>query len=144
VHINEQLPTPPDEPLTLITVSSSRKQDPAQANPNWPSTGRWPTPQSETSSISQSPPPPDEADSELPSFSESQFDEVLQDSLDPLVLSSNRFDFGRVSPTSSNEVEIDSDDEPSANVMIESDSTRASPREEMLKDAQDGMDTWDT
>jgi ubiquitin carboxyl-terminal hydrolase 4/11/15 len=144
VHINEQLPTPPDEPLTLITVSSSRKQDPSQANHNWPSTGRWPTPQSESSSISTSPPPLDEADSELPSFSESQFDEVLQDSLDPLVLSSNRFDFGRVSPTSSNEVEVDSDDEPSARV-IESDSRRASPREEMPKEeAQDGTDTWNT
>jgi hypothetical protein len=143
VHINEQLPTPPDEPLTLITVSSSRKQDPSQPSHNWPSTGRWPTPQSESSSISQSPPPQDEADSELPPFSESQFDEVLQDSLDPLVLSSNRFNFGRVSPTSSNEVEVDSDDERSAHI-VESDSTRESPREEMLKDAQDGMDTWDT
>jgi ubiquitin carboxyl-terminal hydrolase 4/11 len=85
----------------------------------------------------------DEADSELPSFSESQFDEVLQDSLDPLVLSSNRFDFGRVSPTSSNEVEIDSDDEPSAHV-IETDSTRASPREEALNEVQDGTDPWNT
>jgi hypothetical protein len=85
----------------------------------------------------------DDTESELPSFSESQFDEVLQGSLDPLVLSSNRFDLGRVSPTSSNEVEIDSDDGRSAQV-IESDSAGASPREEMLKDAQDGTDTWNT
>jgi hypothetical protein len=78
----------------------------------------------------------------LPSFSDSQFDEVLQDSLDPLVLSSNRFDFGRASPTSSNEVEIDSDDEPSGHV--ETDSRRASPREETLGETQEGMDTWNT
>jgi len=143
VHINEQLPTPPDEPLTLITVSSSRKQDPSRVNHNWPTAGRWPTPQSESSSISTSPPPMDDTESELPSFSESQFDEVLQGSLDPLVLSSNRFDLGRVSPTSSNEVEIDSDDGRSAQV-IESDSAGASPREEMPKDTQDGTDTWNT
>jgi len=142
VHINEQLPTPPDEPLVSVTVSSSRKQDLSQPNHNWPSTGRWPTPQSESSSISTSPPPLDEADGELPSFSDSQFDEVLQGSLDPLVLSSNRFDFGRTSPTSSNEVEIDSDDEPSGHV--ETDSRRASPREEMLGETQEGMDTWNT
>lgn len=139
VHVNEQLPTPPDEPLTLITVSSSRKKEPPQASHNWPSTGRWPTPQSESSSISTSPPPLDEADSELPSFSESQFDDTLQDSLDPLMLSSNRFD---MSPTSSNEAEIDSDDEPNAHV-IESDSSRASPRQ-MLKGTQDGTGAWNT
>ncbi len=143
VHINEQLPTPPDEPLTMITVSSSRKQEPSQASHNWPSTGRWPTPQSESSSISTSPPPPDEADSELPSFSDSHFDDALQDSLDPLVLSSNRFDIRAVSPTSSNEVEIDSDDEPNAHA-IESDSRRASPRVEMLKETQDGTEAWNT
>ncbi|KAI9511390.1 hypothetical protein F5148DRAFT_1171203 [Russula earlei] len=143
VHINEQLPTPPDEPLTLVTVSSSpKKTEPSQANHNWPSTGRWPTPQSESSSISTSPPPLDEPDSELPSFAESQFDEVLQESLDPLVLSSRQFDYGRGSPTSSNEVEVDSDDERSGHV--EADSTQASPREEMLRDAQDGTDLWNT
>lgn len=142
VHVNEQLPTPPDEPLTMITVSSSRKKEPSQANHNWPSTGRWPTPQSESSSISTSPPPLDEADSELPSFSESQFDDTLQDSLDPLMLSSNRFDIRAVSPTSSNEAEIDSDDEPNAHV-IEPDSRQASPRE-MLKERQDGTDAWNT
>jgi ubiquitin carboxyl-terminal hydrolase 4/11/15 len=142
VHVNEQLPTPPDEPLTMITVSSSRKKEPSQASHNWPSTGRRPTPQSESSSISTSPPPLDEADSELPSFSESHFDDTLQDSLDPLMLSSNRFDIRTVSPTSSNEVEIDSDDEPNANV-IEPDSRQASPRE-MLKETQDGTDAWNT
>jgi ubiquitin carboxyl-terminal hydrolase 4/11/15 len=142
VHINEQLPTPPDEPLALVTVSSSRKQDLNQANHNWSSTGRWPTPQSESSSISTSPPPMDEADSELPSFSDSQFDAVLEGSLDPLVLSSKQFDFGRTSPTSSNEVEIDPDDEPSGN--LETDSMQASPREEMLRDTQEVVDTWNT
>jgi ubiquitin carboxyl-terminal hydrolase 4/11/15 len=143
VHINEQLPTPPDEPLTLVTVSSSRKQELSQANNSWPNTGRWPTPQSESSSISTSPPPLDETDGELPSFSDSQFDEVLQGSLDPLVLSTNQFDLGRTtSPTSSNEVEIDSDDEPSGR-GVEADSGRASPREERLGETQDGMDTWD-
>lgn len=142
MHVNEQLPTPPDEPLTVITVSSSRKKEPSQAGHNWPSTGRWPTPQSESSSISTSPPPQDEADSELPSFSESNFDDTLQDSLDPLILSSNRFDIRTVSPTSSNEVEIDSDDEPNVHV-IESDSRQASPRE-MLKETEDGTDTWNT
>jgi hypothetical protein len=41
-------------------------------------------------------------------------------------------------------VEVESDDEPSARV-IESDSRRASPREEMPKEeAQDGTDTWNT
>ncbi|KAI0289608.1 hypothetical protein BC826DRAFT_914263 [Russula brevipes] len=143
-HVNEQLPTPPDEPLTLVTESSSRKQDPsqAQANRNWPSTGRWPTPQSESSSISTSPPPLDEPDGELPSFAESQYDEVLQDSLDPLVLSSNRYDLERASPTSSNEVQVDSDDERSG--RVESDSKEASPplREEMPGEAQGGTDTW--
>src|SRR5258708_4654529 len=146
VHVNEQLPTPPDEPLTMITVSSSsRKQEPSQVSQNhtWPSTGRWPTPQSSSSSISTSPPPLDEADSELPSFSESNFDDVLQDSLDPLVLSSNRFDIRAVSPTSSNEVEIDSDDEPNAQA-IESDSRRASLGDEMLKETQDRTDAWNT
>jgi ubiquitin carboxyl-terminal hydrolase 4/11/15 len=142
VHINEQLPTPPDEPLTLVTVSSSRKQDLNQANHNWSSSGRWPTPQSESSSISTSPPPLDEADSELPSFSDSQYDAVLEGSLDPLVLSSNQFDFGRTSPTSSNEVEIDPDDEPSGN--LETDSRQASPREEMLRGTQEVVDTWST
>jgi len=84
----------------------------------------------------------DEPDSELPSFSESQYDEVLQESLDPLVLSSRRFDIGRGSPTSSNEVEVDSDDERSGRVET-SDSRRASPREEMLRETEDGMDdTW--
>jgi ubiquitin carboxyl-terminal hydrolase 4/11/15 len=119
----------------MITVSSSRKKEPSQASHNWPSTGRWPTPQSESSSISTSPPPQDEADSELPSFSESNFDDSLQDSLDPLMLSSNRFD---MSPTSSNEAEIDSDDEPNAHV-IEPDSPR-----EILKETEDGTDTWNT
>jgi ubiquitin carboxyl-terminal hydrolase 4/11 len=142
VHVNEQLPTPPDEPLTMITVSSSRKKEPSQASHNWPSSGRWPTPQSESSSMSTSPPPLDEADTELPSFSESHFDDALQDSLDPLVLSSNRFDIRAPSPTSSNEVEIDSDDEPNAHA-IESDSSRASPRE-MPKETQDGTDAWNT
>lgn len=144
MHINEQLPTPPEEPLTLVTVSSSRKQDlSAQVRHNWPSTGRWPTPQSESSSISTSPPPLDEADSELPpSFTDSQFDEVLQGSLDPLVLSSNRYDYGRMSPTSSNEVEIDSDDERGG--LAEPDSRRASSREEMLRETQDGTDPWNT
>ncbi len=106
MHVNEQLPTPPDEPLTMITVSSSssRKQEP---------------------------------------FSESNFDDVLQDSLDPLVLSSNRFDIRAVSPTSSNEVEIDSDDEPNAQA-IESDSRRASLGVEMLKETQDRTDAWNT
>ena len=139
VHVNEQLPTPPDEPLTMITVSSSRKKEPSQASHNWPSTGRWPTPQSESSSISTSPPPLDEADNELPSFSESHFDDTLQDSLDPLMLSSNRFD---MSPTSSNEVEIDSDDERNAQV-IESDSSHMSPQE-MSKETQDETDAWNS
>ena len=145
MHINEQLPTPPDEPLTLVTVSSSRKQDLSpQVKPNWPSTGRWPTPQSESSSISTSPPPLDEADSELPSYIDSQFDEGLQASLDPLVLSSNRYDnFGRTtSPTSSNEVEVDSDDERGG--LAETDSRRASSREEMLGETQDSTDPWNT
>ncbi len=142
VIINEQLPTPPDEPVTLISISSTsgpaKKEPPQQASHSWTSTGRWPTPQSEASStISTSPPPLDEGDSELPSFADSQFDEVLQDSLDPLVLSTKRFDFGKASPTSSNEVEIDSDDELSE--RLEADSTRASPRA-----TQYGTDTWNT
>jgi ubiquitin carboxyl-terminal hydrolase 4/11/15 len=140
VSINEQLPTPPDEPITLVSVSVSgpAKKEPLQTSHNWTNTGRWPTPQSESSStISTSPPPLDEGDSELPSFADSQLDEVLQDSLDPLVLASKRFDFGKASPTSSNEVEIDSDDELSE--RLEADSTRASPRA-----TQYGMDTWNT
>jgi ubiquitin carboxyl-terminal hydrolase 4/11 len=142
VPINEQLPTPPEEPLA---VSSSRKQDLTltQTNHNWTSSGRWQTPQSESSSITTSPPPLDEADSELPpSFSDSQFDAVLEDSLEPLVLSSssNQYEFGRTSPTSSNEVEVDSDDEPSGN--LGTDSRQGSPVEEMLRDAQEGVDTW--
>jgi hypothetical protein len=134
VSINEQLPTPPDEPITLVSVSVS---GPAKKEPShsWTNTGRWPTPQSESSStISTSPPPLDEGDSELPSFADSQLDE---DSLDPLVLASKRFDLGKASPTSSNEVEIDSDDELSE--RLEVDSTRASPRA-----TQYGLGTWNT
>jgi hypothetical protein len=78
----------------------------------------------------------------LPSFSDSQFDAVLEGSLDPLVLT-NQFDFGgrTTSPTSSNEVEVDSDDERSGN--LETDSRHTSPLE-MLRDAQEGVDTWNT
>lgn len=130
VSINEQLPTPPDEPITLVTVTSGpAKKEPSH---NWTNTGRWPTPQSEASStISTSPPPLDEGESELPSFADSQLDE---DS-DPLVLASKRFDLGKASPTSSNEVEIDSDDELSE--RLDTGSTRASPQA-----TQYGMDTW--
>ncbi|KAH9167465.1 hypothetical protein EDB89DRAFT_1997415 [Lactarius sanguifluus] len=143
VIINEQLPTPPDEPVTLVSApsasgSATAKKDPTSASHRWTNTGRWPTPQSEASStISTSPPPLDEGDGELPSFADSQFDEVLQESLDPLVLSTKRFDFEKASPTSSNEVEIDSGDELSE--QLEADSTRASPRA-----TQYGADTWNT
>jgi hypothetical protein len=45
---------------------------------------------------------------------------VLEGSLDPLVLSSNQFDFGRASLTSSNEVEIDPDNKPSGTLETDS------------------------
>jgi hypothetical protein len=143
IHINEQLPTPPDEPLTLVTVSASRKQEPPQTNQNWTNPGRWPTPQSESESITTSPPPLDDADNELPSFAESQLDDVLQESLDPLELSSHRFDHGRTSPTSSNEVEVSSDDESGRRRELE-ESIRAPSREEVDRAEQDEMDPWDT
>jgi hypothetical protein len=53
----------------------------------------------------------------LLSFSDSQFDAVLEGSLDPLVLSLNQFDFERMSLT---EVEIDPHDELSGNLETDS------------------------
>ncbi|KAF8273104.1 hypothetical protein EI94DRAFT_1769417 [Lactarius quietus] len=114
-------------PVSIVSGPATAKKEPSHS---WTNTGRWPTPQSESSStISTSPPPLDEGDGELPSFADS----VDEDSLDPLVLASKRFDLGKASPTSSNEVEIDSDDE------LEADSTRASPRATQYR-----METWNT
>lgn len=74
----------------------------------------WPTPRSNgKSSPASSPPPLDENDP--PSFEDSQFDDIVQTTLDPLVIASHQFDFpdpsSRASPTSSNEAEPDIDDE---------------------------------
>ncbi|PCH44360.1 cysteine proteinase [Wolfiporia cocos MD-104 SS10] len=74
----------------------------------------WPTPQSVARSSPASSSPPPLEDSELPSFEESQFDDVLQSSLDPLAISAHSFDFpdpsARSSPTSSIEAEVDVED----------------------------------
>jgi ubiquitin carboxyl-terminal hydrolase 4/11/15 len=72
----------------------------------------WPTPLSiARSSPASSPPPLD--DKELPSFENSQFDEILQTPLDPLQIASHQYDFpdpsAGVSPTSSTGAEPDLD-----------------------------------
>lgn len=72
----------------------------------------WPTPLSiARSSPASSPPPLD--DKELPSFENSQFDEMVQTSLDPLQIASHQYYLpdpsAEVSPTSSTGVEPDLD-----------------------------------
>ncbi|KAI0272603.1 hypothetical protein BC834DRAFT_817600 [Gloeopeniophorella convolvens] len=144
VHITEQLPTPPNELATQASGSGSGKRDAPQTS-SWTSSGRWATPKSESSSLSTSPPPLDDGDAELPSFADSQFDDVLQESLDPLALSAQRYDFpdpvpGRASPTSSNEVNPDSDDEAGGRLGV--DSRHSSPHDETRRGRGGGVDPW--
>jgi ubiquitin carboxyl-terminal hydrolase 4/11/15 len=97
----------------------------------------WPTPRSNAQSSPTSTPPPLE-DTELPSFDKSQYDELVNASLDPLQIASQRYDLpdslskpspiatdldyvhvgshwdlpdssSKASPTSSNEAEPDLD-----------------------------------
>ncbi|KAH9933298.1 uncharacterized protein B0H18DRAFT_982923 [Fomitopsis serialis] len=115
-----QLPTPPSEANEQYVL-------PTQEEPKLPwlasltamapyigDNGGWPTPQSNArSSPASSPPPLD--DGEPPSFEDSQHDDVVQTSRDPLAHSAHQFDFpdpsssSRNSPTSSAEAEPDPD-----------------------------------
>ncbi|CCM00357.1 uncharacterized protein FIBRA_02387 [Fibroporia radiculosa] len=98
-------------------------------------TDDWPT-QSQLSPAS-SPPPLD--DGEPPSFENAQFDSVLQTSLDPLAISTHRFDYpsssSRDSPTSSIEALPDMDDAENAEQHIELDETQVSSFEQTLRRA---------
>jgi ubiquitin carboxyl-terminal hydrolase 4/11/15 len=74
---------------------------------------QWPAPHSNAKSSPASTPPPLE-DPELPSFDNSQFDEVVQTSLDPLQIALHQYDLpdpssSKASPTWSNEAEPDLD-----------------------------------
>ncbi|KAG6900323.1 hypothetical protein C0993_012520 [Termitomyces sp. T159_Od127] len=98
--IETQLPTPPNEDSGCMTALPLPEPEPLSADP-WSLRS-----QGSTSSVAS--PSPDH----LPSFEETQ-DQSFE-TLDPLLLSSERFDFPdpstKASPTSSNEVEIDSED----------------------------------
>ncbi|KAI0065534.1 cysteine proteinase [Artomyces pyxidatus] len=117
-NVGLQLPTPPNErapPLPSVAMGERDPPRTLRATPYLFSES-WHTPQSGSSSRSTSPPPLDDGDP--PSFDDAQFDHVLQSStLDPLELSSQQYDFpgpgpsSKASPTSSNEVEQDSEDE---------------------------------
>ncbi|THH01060.1 hypothetical protein EW026_g1582 [Hermanssonia centrifuga] len=108
--IASQLPTPPSE------ENDSREMTGTNIN-GLIEFGRSRTDNWDASSTAQSSPgsvPPPLEEAEPPSFEESQNDEVLQTSLDPLQLSTQQFDFpnpgsGRGSP-SSMQAEYDNDD----------------------------------
>ncbi|KAI0032314.1 hypothetical protein K488DRAFT_12425, partial [Vararia minispora EC-137] len=104
-NVQAQLPTPPNEPAP--PALPRRLGEMAHFG-----TARWATPGTGTaSSPSSSPPPLDDADP--PSFDDAQLDDVLQTTLDPLVLANHHFDFGssKASPSSSIEAELDESEE---------------------------------
>lgn len=76
------------------------------------SSGGWATRHTNTESPPASSPTPLD-DKVLPSFENSKYDDIVQTTLDPLLIASHRFDFPdpsfQASPTSSNEAEPDLD-----------------------------------
>ena len=108
IHFDNQLPTPPSE--SDATQHYEKRQTPIDSSDL---ITEWTALPSGTSSVSTTPPPLDEFP---PSFERSQFDVILMDGTeDPLDAASHRFDFpdpsSKASPTSSNEAELDSDDD---------------------------------
>ncbi|KAG6832675.1 hypothetical protein H0H87_000857 [Tephrocybe sp. NHM501043] len=104
MNLETQLPTPPSEDSGYMSALPLREPRPRPADP-WSIRSQ----DSNASSSVASPSPED-----LPSFEESQSQDHVNGTLDPLLLSSERFDFpdpsAKASPTSSNEAEIDSED----------------------------------
>ncbi|KZT18330.1 cysteine proteinase [Neolentinus lepideus HHB14362 ss-1] len=125
-----QLPTPPDE----IAPLSDMTKDLLYSNTTdlLPFRG---LPSPVLSSSGSSPHMLDDGDP--PSFDESQFDDLLQTSSDPLVFANKRYDFpspsSHASPTSSNEVEVD-DNERVDNWMDFPSSTQSSAPQSKLWD----------
>lgn len=106
--MDTQLPTPPNEPtLSYPPVSSTSLMHPTTSIPPI-SSSRWNLRSGNSNRGSSIPSPPDDP----PDFDESQ--SHIPDTLDPLMISSERFDFpdpsNKASPTSSNEAEADPDD----------------------------------
>ncbi|KAG5725448.1 Ubiquitin carboxyl-terminal hydrolase 4 [Termitomyces sp. T112] len=101
--INEtQLPTPPNEDNGYLNTLSLPAPQPLSSDP-------WSL-RSQGSNSSVASPSPDH----LPLLEESQGQDHISGTLDPLLFSEERYDFpdpsAKASPTSSNEVEIDSED----------------------------------
>ncbi|KAG6902330.1 hypothetical protein C0995_001367 [Termitomyces sp. Mi166 len=100
--IETQLPTPPSEDSRYLNTLPLSASKPLPGDP-WSLRS-----QGSSSSIASLSP------NHLPSFEESQAQDQFSTTLDPLLLSSEPFDFPdpsvKTSPTSSNEVEIDSED----------------------------------
>jgi ubiquitin carboxyl-terminal hydrolase 4/11/15 len=114
IAIDTQLPTPPNESSHSSYLNSGTSRlaalVPVSANS---ASDQWPTPHSNAKSSPASTPPPLE-DPELPSLDNSQFDEVVQTSLDPLQIALHQYDLpdpssSKASPTWSNEAEPDLD-----------------------------------
>lgn len=109
----------------------------------------WLTPQSNARSSPGSSPPPLE-DKGLPSFEDSQFDSLVQTDLDPLHIASRRFDFpedpsSKASPTSSNEVEPDLEQQSIDTIDIEDGSGWQPPSAlfDKLQSLQSDTAEWD-
>lgn len=103
--IDTQLPTPPNEEESGFAGSGLSRLAAITQSPRPQLEDPW-VPRYTSGSSAPSPPPDDP-----PGFDESQTDELISD---PLLISSERFDFpdpsGKTSPSSSNEAEVDSDD----------------------------------
>jgi len=110
IAIDTQLPTPPNESSQSSYLNSGTSR--LAALVPVPARDVWPTSHSNAKSSPASTPPALE-DSELPDFENSQLDEVIQTSLDPLQIASHHYDFpdpsSKASPTSSIEAEPDFD-----------------------------------
>ncbi|TFY59459.1 hypothetical protein EVG20_g7789, partial [Dentipellis fragilis] len=102
-----QMPTPPEEPMSGLKPSLHNSLVKLSNEP----VGRFTRATDSPASTSQASSPPPLDDREPPSYGDASYD----DALDPLTLATNRFDFpdpsSKASPTSSNEVEPDSEDE---------------------------------
>jgi ubiquitin carboxyl-terminal hydrolase 4/11/15 len=116
ITVDPQLPTPPDERSYVIDrtsgVATLENRSIGLLRPS--GSEGWPTPRSNLSNAgSSSSSPPRLDDIELPNFEDSQYEDST--SLDPLMLTSQQFDYpdpsSKASPTSSDEVEPDIDDE---------------------------------
>lgn len=106
----KQLPTPPNESTgSAIQERGLLPFDPSMRKVEPPQDPRWYLRSNGSNTASSMPSPPDDP----PDFEESQSDTLIAESVDPLLLSSQRFDFpdpsNKGSPTSSNEAEIDLD-----------------------------------